>query len=222
MIVNGGFFSIVGFSSASQEMNDSRESIPCGEGLTPSGSTSRSLLERLKAGDAAAWDRLVSLYSPLVYRWCRRWGLREQEILDVVQDVFQAVATHIAAFHKERVGDTFRGWLRTIARNKVNDHFRRHGREPEGVGGTEAQLWLAGLPESPGSEGGSSSEDRLDRPLLGRALELIRSEFEERTWQAFWRTAVEGQSPADVACELGTSSGAVRVAKSRVLRRLRE
>jgi RNA polymerase sigma-70 factor, ECF subfamily len=203
-------------------MNSSSESIPSGEGLHPSTATSRSLLERLKADDAAAWDRLVGLYTPLVYRWCRRWGLREQEIADVLQDVFQAVATHIASFRKERAGDTFRGWLRTIARNKVNDHFRRQGREPEGAGGTEAQARLAGLPESPVPESGSSSEDRADRLLLCRVLDLIRSEFEVRTWQAFWRTAVEGQSPAEVAGELGMSAGAVRVAKSRILRRLRE
>ena len=203
-------------------MNSSSQSIPSGEGLHPSTTTSRSLLERLKADDAAAWDRLVGLYTPLLYRWCRRRGLLEQEIADVLQDVFQAVATHIASFRKERAGDTFRGWLRTIARNKVNDHFRRQGREPEGAGGTEAQARLAGLPESPPPGSGSSSDDRADRLLLGRVLDLIRGEFESRTWQAFWRTAVEGQSPADVAGELGMSPGAIRVAKSRILRRLRE
>jgi RNA polymerase sigma-70 factor (ECF subfamily) len=171
--------------------------------------------------DAAAWDQLVALYAPLVYRWCRRWDLPEQEIADILQEVFQAVATHIASFRKSEGGDTFRGWLRTIARNKVNDHFRRQGREPEGAGGTDAQARLAGVPESP-PESGSSSDDRADRLLLGRVLDLIRDEFEPRTWQAFWRTAVEGRSPAEVGDELDMSPGAVRVAKSRILRRLRE
>jgi RNA polymerase sigma-70 factor, ECF subfamily len=203
-------------------MNGLSESIPSGEGLHPSAATSRSLLERLKADDAAAWDRLVALYTPLLYRWCRRRGLRDQEIADVLQDVFQAVATHIAGFRKERAGDTFRGWLRTIARNKVNDHLRRRGREPEGAGGTDAQARLAGVPESAPPESGSSSDDRADRLLLGRVLDLIRGEFEPRTWQAFWRTAVEGRSPAEVGDELAMSPGAVRVAKSRILRRLRE
>jgi RNA polymerase sigma-70 factor (ECF subfamily) len=221
-LIVAGLLTIVVTPSAFQEMSGSSESIPSREGLTPSPATSRSLLERLKADDAAAWDRLVGLYSPLVYRWCRRWGLREQELADVLQDVFQAVVTHIASFRKERASDTFRGWLRTISRNKVNDYFRRQGREPEGIGGTEAQTRFAGLPEPRLPEGGSSSEDRSDQLLLGRVLDLIRGEFEDRTWQAFWRTAVDGQSPVDVADELGTSAGAVRVAKSRVLRRLRE
>src|SRR5437867_4186058 len=104
--------------------------------------TSNNLLERLKADDAEAWNRLVVLYAPLVYQWCRRWDLRDQDIADILQDVFQAVATHIATFRKERAGDTFRGWLRTIARNKVHDHYRRLGREPGGVGGTDAQIRL--------------------------------------------------------------------------------
>jgi RNA polymerase sigma-70 factor (ECF subfamily) len=79
---------------------------------------------------------------------------------------------------------------------------------------------FAAVPDSPLPEGGSSSEDKSDRLLLGRVLDLIRSEFEDRTWQAFWRTAVDDRCPAEVAGELLMSAGAVRVAKSRVLRRL--
>jgi RNA polymerase sigma-70 factor (ECF subfamily) len=163
-----------------------------------------------------------------VAQWCRRWGIRDQEIADVLQDVFQAVATHIATFRHERTGDTFRGWLRTISRNKVNDYFRREVGEPEGVGGTDAQVWLAGVPESPPPASGGLSQDRFDQQdrsgqrLLTGVLPVIQGEFEDRTWQAFWRTAVVGRSTAEVASELGMSAGAVRVAKSRVLRRLRE
>jgi RNA polymerase sigma-70 factor (ECF subfamily) len=188
-----------------------------------SAATSPSLLERVKADDPAAWDRLVGLYAPLVYHWCRRWGLPEQEIADVFQDVFQAVAAHIGGFRRERVDDTFRGWLRTITQNKVRDHFRRRGREPSGAGGTEAQLMLSLLPDvsAPDDDAGSS-ERRSERGLFGRAIRLIRAEFEERTWRAFWLTAVEDRAPSDVAAELGMTTGAVRVAKSRVLRRLRE
>ncbi len=113
------------------------------DGLTSSAATSRSLLDRVKADEAAAWDRLIGLYAPLVYRWCRRTGLPEQETADVFQDVFQAVATHIGSFRKEKEGDTFRGWLRKITENKVRDHFRKVGREPTGEGGTEAQRRLS-------------------------------------------------------------------------------
>jgi RNA polymerase sigma-70 factor, ECF subfamily len=184
--------------------------------------TSRSLLERVKQDDPEAWDQLVGLYAPLVFQWCRSWGLREQDIADIFQDVFQAVAAHVGGFRKERAGDTFRGWLRTITRNKVHDHFRRLGREPEGVGGTDAQARLAEVPAPSPHEDSSLSVERGERELLSRALELIRPEFAERTWQAFWRTAIEERSAPEVAAELAMSAGAVRVAKSRVLQRLRE
>jgi RNA polymerase sigma-70 factor, ECF subfamily len=202
-------------------MNSHDQSLESGEGQQPSTATSRSLIERVKAGDEAAWDRLVGLYGPLVYRWCRRWDLPDQEIADVFQDVFQAVATHIASFRKERPGDTFRGWLRIIAVNKVRDHFRKWGREPGGAGGTDAQIRLARLPAAELSEDDSSS-DGEERMLFRQLLNLIRAEFEDRTWQAFWLTAVEGRSPKEVAIDLKMTPGAVRVAKSRVLHRLRE
>ncbi len=105
-----------------------------------SSATSRGLLERVKVDDAAAWHRLVDLYAPLVYRWCRGFGLPEPDAADVFQDVFQAVASSIACFRKEKEGDTFRGWLRTITRNKIRDHFRIRGREPAGEGGTRSTI----------------------------------------------------------------------------------
>jgi RNA polymerase sigma-70 factor (ECF subfamily) len=191
-------------------------------GVPPSTATSRSLLERVKVNDAAAWDQLVNLYGPLVFHWCRGWDLQDQDTADVCQEVFQAVATHIGSFRKERAGDTFRGWLRTITRNKVHDHFRRLGREPGGVGGTDAQARFAELPAPQPADDDSAVGDDAERRLFFRLLDLIRAEFEERTWQAFWRTAVEEQAPKDVAADLGMSPGAVRVAKYRVLHRLRE
>ncbi len=188
------------------------------------GSTSRTLLHGLRCNDAAAWERLVTLYAPLVYHWCRQQGLPNAEMSDVFQDVFQAVAAHIYRFRQDREGDTFRGWLRTITHNKVADHFRKRQRQPQGAGGTSAYVKLGSLPAP--TDSASVSEPIADvvaeRELLQRALHLIREEFEERTWQAFWRMAVESRSASEAAAELAMSPGAVRVAKCRVLRRLRE
>jgi RNA polymerase sigma-70 factor (ECF subfamily) len=189
-----------------------------------SGSTSRTLLQGLRANEAAAWDRLVTLYAPLVYHWCRQQGLPHAEMADLFQDVFQSVAVHIGRFRKERPGDTFRGWLRTITRNKVSDHFRKRALQPQAAGGTTAYLQIGRVaaPSSSIAESQMASEAIAQRELLQRALGLIQGEFEERTWQAFWQTAIENRPSADVAEELSTSVGAVRVAKCRVLRRLRE
>jgi RNA polymerase sigma-70 factor (ECF subfamily) len=186
-----------------------------------SSSTSKSLLGRARGGDARAWDRLTALYAPLVSHWCRRRGLREADVDDIVQDVFQAVAASLGRFRKENESDTFRGWLRTITENKIRDHFRKHAGEAEAVGGSELQHRLAQLPAPP-EPGSAVRDDDWDEQFFLRVLEEVRGEFEGRTWQAFLRTAVEGRPPKEVGPELGMSPGAVRVAKSRVLRRLRE
>lgn len=184
--------------------------------------TPRSLIERARTDDPVAWAALVDLYGPLVLQWCRHWQLQETDTADILQDVFLAVARHLPAFRKERATHTFRGWLRVILTNKVNDHFRRMNREPGGEGGTEAQLRFARVPELEPSSEISMAGDRGERLLFRRCCELVRGEFHENTWQAFWRTAVEGRPANDVAEELAMSPVAVRVAKSRVLHRLRE
>jgi RNA polymerase sigma-70 factor (ECF subfamily) len=197
----------------------------------PGGSTSRSLLNEARLADAAAWERLVTLYAPLVASWCRRWGVLQQDIVDVLQEVFFAVAAHLNRFRKDRPGDTFRGWLMAIARNKTLDHFQRKNREPAAIGGTEASMRLQEIrdpeanPDGVGSDvplpGVSSTDDLVFNDVLLRALESIRPEFHERTWQAFWKVVIDGRTASDVAADLAMKPGTVRVSKSRVLLRLR-
>jgi RNA polymerase sigma-70 factor (ECF subfamily) len=189
-------------------------------GRSSSTRTNRSVLEGARARDPVAWERMVALYAPLVFSWCRCWGLKADDAADVFQEVFQAVASHLNGFRKEHSGDTFRGWLRTITRNKVNDFFRRRQREPEGIGGSEGHKILLQVPEAVSSNECEPTEES-ENALLQRALKIIQGEFEPRTWKAFWQTAVEGRSAIDVAADLSMTPGAVRVAKSRVLHRLR-
>ena len=93
--------------------------------MNESQATSLTLLQRVQARQPAAWERFVDLYAPLVLHWCRRGGLSTEDAADVFQEVFRSVAEHIADFRRDRASDTFRGWLRTITRNKMLDHFRR-------------------------------------------------------------------------------------------------
>ena len=186
------------------------------------GSTSQSLLADAKAADPAAWKRLANLYAPLVVSWCRRWGVAGQDVVDVLQDVFLAVARHLDGFRKDRPADTFRGWLLTIARNKTLDYFRRRSREPAATGGTDASVRLQQiLDPHPAEEGTAIGDEAVFHGILGQALESIRGDFHEKTWGAFWGVVVEGRSTADVAADLAMRPGTVRVAKSRVLLRLR-
>ncbi|MBI3858467.1 MAG: sigma-70 family RNA polymerase sigma factor [Planctomycetes bacterium] len=192
-----------------------------GPGSSPTG-TSSSLLDRVRADEAGAWDRLVALYAPLLYHWCRRWRIQEEDLADVFQEVFKTLVVHLADFRHDRKGATFRGWLFTITRNKVLDHFRRKAHDAEGAGGTEGQQRLAQIPAPDPVPESEPEEAEAIRALYHRGLKLIEGEFEPQTWKAFWKTAVEGRAPREVAAELSMTPGAVRVAKSRVLQRLRE
>ena len=192
-----------------------------------SGSTSSSLLEGVKARDTDAWSRFSRLYSPLVYRWARQMGLQATDAADVVQEVFRAVALHVAEFRREKPGDSFRGWLYTITRNKVRDHFRRRGAQPQAEGGSEGQARLLEVPDvlpddKLRDDTTSVTLASAQAELTHRIMELVRAEFEPRTWQAFWLTTVDGRVPAEVAGELGMKVGSVYMAKNRVLARLRQ
>jgi RNA polymerase sigma-70 factor, ECF subfamily len=184
---------------------------------TPDKTTSVTLLERVRDRDEEAWRRLLFLYGPLIARWCSHWGVRDQDAADIQQEVFLAVAAGVDAFRRDRPGDTFRGWLRGITRNKLLDRYRRRS-GPEAQGGTESHLLLQQVPEP---ELPDDAEEDV-QGLYHRALELVRGEFESRTWEAFWRAAVDGHAPADIAADLGVTPAAVRKAKSRVLHRLRQ
>jgi RNA polymerase sigma-70 factor (ECF subfamily) len=184
--------------------------------------TSKTLLQRLRDNDSDAWRVMVQLYSPLVRHWAVRGGVRGVDVEDVTQEVLQAAVSHLPNFRREQPGDSFRGWLRGITRNMVLQHFRKSGRHPQASGGTDALVQLQAVEDSAAAE--LDQEDPAEEldGLRRRALELVRDEFEERTWRAFWMTVVEGRAPADIAAEMGVSPTAIRMAKSRVLRRLKE
>ena len=184
--------------------------------MNPERVTSLSLLDRARHHDEPSWRRLVTLYGPLVEHWCRR-GAHPGDAADLAQEVFLAVSQGLERFERRGPG-SFRGWVRGITRHKLLDYYRRAQREAAAAGGSTALERLQEIPDPlPGSDEDADEMSGLYR----RALDLIRGEFEERTWQAFWLTAVEGQEAPAAAAQLGMSPVAVRIAKSRVLARLR-
>ncbi|MEQ8209963.1 MAG: sigma-70 family RNA polymerase sigma factor [Lacipirellulaceae bacterium] len=192
-------------------------------------SISSTLLVRLRQQQPDAWERLTTLFGPIVYGWCRRAELNSADAADVTQEVFRSVATGLEKFRRDRPGDSFRGWLTTIARNRIRDHYRRVANRPQVRGGTEFNRRVQDLPDHVLPDGdadasldGLSTASVESRSVLHRTLQYVQAEFEPNTWQAFLRTTVEQQVPADVAESLGISVNAVYKAKSKVLRRLRE
>jgi RNA polymerase sigma-70 factor (ECF subfamily) len=192
-------------------------------GASKPSSVSSTLLDQLRARRPEAWQRLVGLYGPVIYRWCRQSSLTAEDAADVVQDVLSAVMVHLPGFRRDRPQDSFSGWLATITRNKVREHYRRRSGKALARGGSTAQRQLAEMPEPPEPAEESIQPDAESAACLSRqVLETIRAEFEVRTWDAFWRVSVGGQSPASVAADLGISVAAVYKAKSRVLGRFRQ
>lgn len=177
--------------------------------------TSLTLLERLRAPNAsAAWERFAQLYTPLLRQWAQRYGLQDTDVDDVVQDVLLKLAKLLPDPARPPVA-SFRGWLREITLNACRDFFRRKGTRPlpgaDGLSGVGADAALSAVVEA---------NDR--QTVVRRALEMIRSEFSEKTWAAFTGLAIQERDAASVAAELGITRNAVHLARNRVLTRLRE
>lgn len=188
---------------------------------TDSSTTSLSLVGGLRVGSDAAWSNLVGLYAPLVRSWCLYSGVAEHRIPDILQDVFLAIHRSIDGFKSQEATAGFRGWVWMITKNKIRDHFRAASGEPAAAGGSAALAQLQQLAEDElPSDAPSRPSDTAS--LLHRALEMVRVEFRESTWDAFWRATVLGQSTAMIAEELEVSQASVRQSKSRILRRLRQ
>ena len=183
--------------------------------------TRASLLLRIRdAKNQEAWGQFVDLYAPLIYGLARRRGLQDADAADLTQEVFRSVATAIQGLDYDPRHGSFRGWLYTVARNKLSDLVTRRKRDGQGAGGSGIQMLLD---EQPGRETDSEIWDReYEQRVFAWAVEQVRGDYKESTWRAFWLTAVEGKSGEEAAAALGLSVGTVYVAKSRVLARLRE
>jgi RNA polymerase sigma factor (sigma-70 family) len=182
--------------------------------------TRPSLLVRIRnAQDVAAWEQFVEIYAPLVYGFARRRGLQDADAADLTQETLQSVTRAAKELDYDPKRGSFRNWLLTVVRNKVNTFLARRKPGHQGSGGTDAYNLLC---EQPDLEQGAQWDHEYDRQLFVWAAAQIRDSFENSTWQAFWLTAVEGKSGKVVAQELGLSVAAVYLAKGRVMARLKE
>jgi RNA polymerase sigma-70 factor (ECF subfamily) len=171
--------------------------------------TSIRLVERLRRPeDADAWGRFVELYTPLLFGWARRLGLQDADAADLVQDVFVVLVRRLPEFTTDP-SRSFRGWLHTVLRNRWRDWPRRPAAVP-----------FSDLAIADPAEEIDEVEYRV--ALVGRAIQLMQSDFQPNTWRACWECAGLGRPVAEVAAELGMTVAAVYNAQARVLRRLRQ
>ncbi len=183
--------------------------------------TRASLLVRIRDGqDQDAWREFVQIYAPAVYNFGRKRGLQDADAADLMQDVLRSVAGAVGRLNYDPRRGNFRGWLYTIARNKLYNFLDGRRRRAPVAGDATQQLEAQADPDA--GDPVADWDREYERRLSAYAMERVRPEFQETTWQAFWLTAVDGLDARAVGDRLGLSPGAVYVAKSRVLARLKK
>lgn len=189
--------------------------------MTDSPATRASLLVRIRNGqDREAWRQFVQVYAPVVYGFARKRGLQDADAADLMQEVLRSVAVAAGRLDYDAGKGSFRGWLYTVTRNKIFNFLdsRRRRESPSGDSAERERLEEQMAP----TDSEADWDREYERRLSAFAMERVRGEFQDATWRAFWITAVEGKSAREAGETLGMSVGAVYVARSRVLARLRE
>lgn len=176
--------------------------------------THPSLLLRVRnSSDVAAWETFVRIYGPLIYSYCRRKNLQENDAADVSQEVLTRVSKSIRAFEYDPNKGRFRDWLGRITNNEIIRLLQGKGKSTQDIGvGNNVEL-VAGQTDS-------TWHEHFHASLLDAAIKRIECEFEPDTWQIFRSVWIENQTSSQAAAELGFSVEKIYVAKSRVLKRL--
>jgi RNA polymerase sigma-70 factor, ECF subfamily len=184
--------------------------------------TSHTLLDALRSRPSAAgWQRLVSIYTPLIQSWLHRQGVAGADAEDLGQEVLAVVVRELPNFHRDGRTGAFRRWLRLIAVHRLRDFWRARQSRPPAVGGSDWDAKLHQV-EDPESDLSRLWDREHDQHVARGLLAYLEPDFEPSTWAAFRRVVLDGVKPADAAAELGVSVNAVLIAKSRILRRLRQ
>lgn len=186
------------------------------------GPTRLELIQRAGQDDADGWRELVLLFGPVVRYWIRRRGIGSCDEADVFHEVFAAVQRQLPHLAREERAAKFRTWLKVVAIAKIAEFHRRQqrlGASP--VGGASWQV-IQELPAEYCSAADVVLEERDDKPPTRQVLQILREEFPDSQWQAFWRTAIDGCTATAAADELALTPPAVRKARSTVLAALRD
>lgn len=184
--------------------------------------TRPSLLLRIRdSRDQQAWLDFHAIYQPLIMRLVTERGLQDGDARDVSQEVFVAVSKAIGRWDCDPNRGSFRGWLSRITRNLVVNFLIHRSRHPRAYGDSDFDRWIDEIPAPDDRESHWFDLEHRRQIFLWASSE-IRMEFRETLWQAFWQTSIQGRAVAEVSEELGISAGALYVARSRIMKRLRE
>lgn len=181
--------------------------------------TSESLILRIRnPQDSLAWSQFMEIYEPVVYRLSRRRGLQHADAEDLCQQVFLSVAKAVENWEAHQGGPRFRNWLGRITRNAILNAMTRA--KPDcATGMSSMQDMLLSIPDGRDMTTAILNESRME--AYRWAARQVQTEFSASTWTMFQETTIGGRSVGDVAKSLGSSSGAVYVARCRVMQRIK-
>lgn len=184
--------------------------------------TSLSLLQRLATDrNDSDWQRLIAIYRPFMFQRIATYPALIDQAEDIVQEVLMVLLRELPVFQRQRTG-SFRTWLRGIVLNQLRAAARRRKRQPLAAGQHDKLLGLIDQLADPNSIATNEFDRQHDKAVFSHAAEIVKNEFNETTWKAFCRHAINGHPAQEVADELGISKNVVLLAKSRITRRIRE
>lgn len=182
--------------------------------------TRYTLISKLQdSQNAEAWHEFASIYQPLIFRICQKRGLQHADATDVTQEVLARVSRAIESFDGSQQGATFRGWLYRVTRNLVIDFLRRQQKQP--LHFDDANL-LQTIQQDAQPDDGEEFQLEYQRQIFLVVAREVEAQVKANTWQAFWQTEVQRRDVDEVASQLGMNAGAIYVARSRILARLKK
>lgn len=181
--------------------------------------TSVTLLGRLRRfpTDQTAWSQFVERYGRKILAWCRQWNLQEADSEDVTQTVLLKLADKMKTFDYDETR-SFRAWLKTVAWHVLSDYC--DSRKAVAVGGDQTIELLGNLKAR--DDLVQRLDEEFDRELFEEAAGRVKQRVTPKTWEAFERTAIQGQTGSEVGAALGMKVATVFVARSKVQKLLQE
>ena len=183
--------------------------------------TRDSLLVQVKdPRNAEAWERFARIYRPVIYRLARNRGLQDADAQDLAQQVLISVASAVGRWERQDETIRFRHWLRRITRNAIINALTRRPHD-RATGGSSVLNMLTEQPQ-PDDQTEREIELEYQREVYLQAADVVRADVRLETWHSFEMTVIDGLSIDAAAAELGKPIGAIYLARSRIMRRLRE
>lgn len=189
--------------------------------------TRQSLLNRLKDHeDQVGWREFFDVYWRLIYSFCLKAHLSEQEAEEIVQDTMISVAKEIPGFRYDRSKGRFRSWLLKVVQRRIADRNRQKQRwtrivapEIEREPSSSTEIEDHADPRRPDLDVLWASEWEAHR--IRQALDQVRQQVSEKQYLIYEMHVLQEMPLTAVVANLQTSAVSVYMAKHRVGKLLR-